>query len=233
MAYGRFGVESSHITLTPEQVLEYSSAAFKHYTPDYDYHNWDHALSVAGGTEAITTKLESKGVVTARGAMAIAATWHDAGYHEDHTSKGFTTKEEYSAALLEEYLSNKPVSDLEKSIMLQSIIATWANYPDHRSPHQLILHRADIANIGGPTDEFIENSIKLWRESQHISGKKIPWQKYVDGASHFIELTYTEHDDESLHNFIDPEDTTLDVNDTPFAMQALVNIKALREIEVE
>ena len=116
--------------------------------------------------------------------------------------------------------------------MLRSINATWAQHPGPRTPYELILHRADIANIGGPTDEFIDNSLSLWAETQHISGKKLSWQKYVDGASSFIQLTYTEHDSESLQNFIDPEDTTVDVYDVPFKEQALRNIVALQEFDV-
>jgi hypothetical protein len=233
MAYGRFDVERKLIKLTPDQVIEYSSAAAKHYTTDYAYHNWNHALSVASGTEIIAGKLEAKGLVIAKGALAVAAAWHDAGYHEDHTSKGFATKEAYSAASLEEYLSGKTVGEWERSMMLQSITATWAHYPDPRTPYELIMHRADIANIGGPTDEFIDNSLNLWRETQYISGKKISWQKYVDSASNFIQLTYTEHDTESLENFLDPEDTTVDVNDVPFKEQALKNIEALQEWDVQ
>ena len=232
MAYGRFDVKQKLLELTPDQVSEYSFDAAKHYTNDYEYHNWNHALAVVSGTEIISGKLEARGLTIAKGALAVAAAWHDAGYHQDHVSKGFETKEAYSAALLEEYLSNKHIGEFEKSIMLSSINATWAQYPDPRTPHELIMHRADIANIGGPTDEFIDNSLKLWAETQHISGKKISWQKYVDGATEFIRLTYAEHDSESLENFIDPSDTTVDVNNIPFREQALRNIAALKELDV-
>ena len=232
MAYGRFDTPKQLITLEADQVLEYAAAAQKHYRPDYQYHNWEHALSVASGTEIIAQKLRTRGITVAQGALAVAAAWHDAGYHEDHTSAGFHTKEGYSAALLEEFLEDKPVGIFEKTLMLKSIIATYSGHAELRMPYELILHRADIANIGGPTDEFISNTIKLWHEQQLITGNKIPWLKFIEGSAHFVRLTATEHDEESLAHLIDPEDTTLDVNDLPFRIAALENLEKLASYEM-
>ena len=231
MAYGRFGVPENFLTLTTDQVAEYSAAAQVHYRADYPYHNWNHAMAVASGTESISNKLERKGLIIAKGALAVAAAWHDAGYHENHLSKGFDTKEEYAAVLLDQFLDNKLVGDWERSMMSKAIIATWANYEGPRSPYELILHRADIANIGGPTDEFIENSLRLREESFYTVGKVPPWEEYVKGAGNFIEMTADEHDHESLYHYIDPQDTTLDVNDVPFKHAALINLKALQEFD--
>jgi len=231
MAFGRFEVFKRDLTLTPDQVLEYSAQAQKQYRPDFDYHNWDHALAVTYGTEVIATKLEARGLVIAKGALAVAAAWHDAGYHEDHLAKGFKTKELYSAALLDDFLEDKPVGELEKAIMRSAIIATWAGHTDLRTPYELILHRSDIANIGGPTDEFIENSLKLRKETELITGKPLNWQKYVDGAAGFITATVNEHHHESIKHLIDIKDTTIDVHDTPFGEQALKNLKALKRFD--
>jgi hypothetical protein len=233
MAYGRFDVPKEFLTLTADQVEEYSAAARVHYRADYPYHNWNHALVVASGTEIIARKLERKGQTIATGALAVAAAWHDAGYHENHLAKGFTTKEEYSAALLDEFLEHKHVSDWERSMMSKVIIATWSQYDGPRTPYELILHRSDVANIGGPRDEFIQNSLLLREESLHIVGKIALWDDYVKGAGVFIEFTADEHDDESLFHFIDPLDTTLDVNDLPFKQTALANLEALRDFEAQ
>lgn len=232
MAYGRFDVPKERLTLGADQVLEYSAAAQKHYRPDYPYHNWNHALSVASGTEIIASKLEDRGLTIAKGALAIASAWHDAGYHENHTAKGFDTKELYSAALLEEYLSDKPVGDFEKSLMLKAIIATHNGHDELRTPYELVLHRADIANIGGPLDEFIESSIKLWREHQHITDLSIDWEEHVYNSAKFIEFTAQEHDHESIKHLIDPQDTTLDVNDLPFSATAQNNLTYIQEHEI-
>ena len=52
MAYGRFGVPENFLTLTTDQVAEYSAAAQVHYRADYPYHNWNHAMAVASGTKS-------------------------------------------------------------------------------------------------------------------------------------------------------------------------------------
>lgn len=232
MAYGRFDAPKGCLTLTSDQVAEYSAAAQVHYRADYPYHNWNHAVTVVSGTEIIAEKLERKGHLIAKGALAVAAAWHDAGYHENHSVKGFETKEAYSAALLDQFLEDKLVGEWERSMMSKAIIATWSNYAGPRAPYELILHRADIANIGGPTDEFIESSLKLREESAYTTDRLLTLEEYVRGAGRFIEMTADEHDDESLFHYIDPVDTTLDVNEAPFKVTALANLKALRRLEV-
>ena len=232
MAFGRFDVDPGLLSLTPDQVMEYSAAAARHYSPDYDYHGLNHALETASGTEVIAEKLESRGLTIAKGALAVAAAWHDAGYHENHIAKGFKTKEEYSAALLEKYLEDKPVGEWERTMMSRSIIATWAGHTALRTPYELILHRSDIANIGGPTDEFINHSINLWHETTYVTGKPLSWQQYTSGAAKFIEMTVDEHDRESLRHFIDTSDTTIDVNKMVFRTQAYRNLAALDELEM-
>ena len=227
MAYGRFDVPKDWITLTPDQVAEYSTAAEGHYRPDFQYHGWGHALDVAHGTEVISDKLQSRGYTIVKGALAIAGAWHDAGYHEDHMQKGFDTKEEYSASLLEKYLENRPMGEFERAIALNAIVATWSGFEGARTPYELILHRADIANIGGPEDEFLANSVKLWQERILTSGKQIAWDEYVADAVVFIAETIEEHDQESLHHFIDPSETVLDVNEGVFKDAAYRNMGVL------
>lgn len=231
MAFGRFDVPKERLTLTDDQTLEYSQAAQQYYRPDYLYHNWNHALAVASGTEIIADKLEARGLTIAKRAIAVASAWHDAGYHENHIAKGFETKELYSAALLDEYLRDKPVGEFEKSLMRQAIIATYSGHSELRTPYELILHRADIANIGGPLDEFVDSNVKLWREHQVTTGDSIDWDEHVKNSAKFIEFTAEEHDHESIKHLIDPEDTTLDVNDLPFRTTALRNLEYIQEHE--
>lgn len=216
-------------TLSPDQVDEYVEAARRHYSDEMPYHNWGHALDVIGGVESIADKLEAKGVYIDRGAMAVAAAWHDAGYYESHTKKGFSTKERYSAALLSDFLEGKPVNErVKRTLMLNPIIATVHEHPENRLPAELILHRADIANIGGPTEGFMESSIKLWRE-----GGFTDWGRHVRMSEHFIDFCIVEHERESRARLMDPGDFTVDVYDEPFADAATRNLEALREMTEE
>lgn len=230
MTYGRFDVPKDWITLGPDQVAEYSAAAEVHYSTDLEYHNYrDHASEVALGVDVIADKLEERGHVIARGALIVAAYWHDVEVHEDHSKKGFKTKESYSAALLGRYLQGRPVGEYEKVIMLNAIDATYAGFEGLRSPYELILHRSDIANIGGPLEEFLANSGKLWREQVFTTGRDISWQAYVEAAIPFIVKTIEEHDRESVAYGLELNDTVIDVNNEPFRIAAARNMAALME----
>ncbi len=225
MLYQRFN--SSEIdTYAPGQVEEYVAAAEAHYTYRLPYHNWDHAVSVMEGVDTIADKLDAKGVKIARGTLKIAAAWHDAGYHQNHAALDFSTKEDYSAALLDTYLEDKPVTHIQKQLMRSAIVATWHLHPEHRTPPEMILHRADTANIGGPADRFVENNVLLWREAR-TKGHPVPWSDNLRATDRFVRLLAAEHDHESLLQNIDPEDTTVDVNDQPFAATAKRNLDIL------
>lgn len=228
MRYQRF--ESPDIdTLSEDHVEELVAAARKHYTDRLPYHNWHHATATIAGVDRIAEKLSYHNVSIARNALRIAAAWHDAGYHENHAAKGFTTKEDYSAALLEEHLTSEPVNPLFREIMHTAIVATWHLHPEQRTPPQMILHRADTANIGGPTDEFIENNKLLFREAQ-LRGYLLSWSQHVAQTDHFVKLLAAEHDHESLLQNIEAEDPTVDVHDMPFRDAALRNLDALHGI---
>jgi len=228
----RFNFPHEFVSITAEQAEEYVDAASQRYTSSLPYHNWDHARDVIRGTETITQKLSENGVISAAGALAVAAAWHDAGYQENHITKGFLTKEDYSSFLLESFLEGKPVGKYEKDVMLRAIKETWIGHKELRTPTPLILHRADIANIGGPTEAFIENTKKLWAEEKFTSGDgNASWDQFIKKADYFVRFTSAEHDYESLSHGLDAHRTTLDVNDTPFGQAVDLNLEALRSLE--
>lgn len=229
MKYQRFS--APHVdTFQPDQVEEYIAAAQGHYTDAYRYHNWSHAVSVMEGVDTIADKLEAQGIKIARNTLRIAAAWHDAGYHRNHAALDFSTKEEYSAALLGDYLQDKPVTNLQRNLMQTAIIATWHHHAELRTPPQIILHRADIANIGGPTDAFIENNILLLQEARH-KGVYPSWRQHLAQTDSFVRLLVAEHDYESLLQDVQPNDPTVDVYDEPFGVAALRNLDALHGID--
>jgi hypothetical protein len=229
MNYQRF--QSPDIgTLDEEQVEELISAARKYYTDRLPYHNWDHAVATIDGVDKIADKLVGYNVTIAHNALRIAAAWHDAGYHENHSTKGFVTKEDYSAALLDEHLRHEPVEPLFRKLMHTAIVSTWHLHPELRTPPQMILHRADTANIGGSTDEFIGNNILLFREAQ-VRGHSTTWSQHVAQSDQFIKLLVAEHDHESLLQNVEAEDSTVDVYDIPFREAAFRNLEALYGID--
>lgn len=230
MAYERFQAPVELLTLTnPDKVKAFSNAAKKHYSPGLRYHNWDHALVVMRGVEIIAKKLETKGVHVALGALTVAAAWHDAGYSE--TRPEYKTKEAYSAHLLDEFLKEKPVSAFEHQLMRNAILATWHGHKDLRTPHELILHRADIANIGGPTAAFLDNTVNVWLEGNKTTKTPLPWLEYVRNTGNFMGTVVREHDTESTRHYIALDDTTVDANVIPFRQAATANWEALKNIK--
>lgn len=226
MIYHRFDTPKLSLSLTDAQTESYVAEAKKFYTPDYEYHNFDiHAQEVIDGVKTITSKLGRQGIVTPTNALIVAAAWHDAGYHEDHKALGFETKEAYSAYLLDQFLKEEQVSEYERLVMLSAINATTHNYQG-RSAYDLILHRADTANIGGPAEKFIEKNILIFKELQHTHGPT-PWDTHVRQSHGFIQSLVAEHGRESTDHAVEPSDTTIDVHDTPFALAALSNLRVL------
>lgn len=229
MINAQFGVPAEYRdTFTADQTDDFIAAAEKYYTPRLAYHNWDHALDVIRGVDVIADKLEETGVLIGRNALKIAAAWHDAGFHENRMAE-FSTKEQYSSYLLGQFLADKRVDErVERTLMRQPIEATFHRYHKHRMPADLVLHRADIANIGGPLDGFLEANTKLWFENSGFG--KVGWLRHIDQTARFVEFTAIEHDYESLIRNVELHDTSVDVNDEVFSQAAARNIAALREI---
>ncbi|HEY8885960.1 MAG TPA: hypothetical protein VIM31_00455 [Candidatus Microsaccharimonas sp.] len=229
MINAQFGVpEQYRDTFSPDQVEEYIAAAEQHYDSFLNYHNWEHAQDVMRGVDVIADKLEAQGVLIGRNALKIAAAWHDAGFHEN-TPEEFHSKEEYSAYLLDTFLEDKHVPEAVRVVLMYNpIVATFHKHPAHRNPAELVLHRADTANIGGPVEGFLEANAKIWHEGGGHGTQG--WLQHVNQTARFVEFTAIEHDYESLMRNVELTDTSVDVNDELFSFAAARNSAALREI---
>lgn len=227
MTYQRFA--ASKIDDYPAGFVTNCMTAAQAEYSDLPYHNWHHAQAVIDGVTIIADKLHHHGITTARHSLLIAAAWHDSGYHRDHTALGYPTKEAYSAALLLQYLTDTPVTTAQKQLLHDVIVATWHHYPTKRTPLQTILHRADIANIGGPASQFTANSYLLWHEACQ-RGTPRSWHQHCQQSAAFITALQAEHRRESQLNGLNPHDTNLDVNNEPFLIAAKRNQAILAEL---
>lgn len=205
-----------------EDVGKFVEAAQSHYTYDLEYHNWGHAKAVMEGVDELVERAAHRDIKLARNALQVAAAWHDAGFHEDHTRFGFPTKEHYSAFLLNEYLADKPVSDEDKQLMNDAILGTIHN-ATRASLDTLALHRADIANIGGPYPLFLKNNIALWKEQAYFTGTLPVWSKSVASLRGFVEGLIKEAEIE-MPRLGEP----IGENDS-FDVQALQNVERLEQ----
>lgn len=177
--------------LSKHQVDEFILAAKEHYTDAIEYHNWSHVEAVMAGVEALSERAETRGITLAKEALLVAAAWHDAGFHEDHVSLGFETKEHYSAYLADTFLQSKDIDESTRRLVERAILGT-IHSAVREDLDTLCLHRADVANIGGDYPTFLKNNIALWREHLTMTGTGIAWDEWVKSSNHFVDFCIQE-----------------------------------------
>ena len=74
--------------------------------------------------EVLVERCLREGVPINREVVYCALLFHDAGYHEDHISKGFTSKEEYSAHLAVQCLRAKAIPEDTIKRVVAAILST-------------------------------------------------------------------------------------------------------------
>ena len=140
--------------------------AKRHYDSSLPYHNWDHALEVAENACDLADRFAARGGKRLHpGVLATAGAWHDAGFAEDHDALGFETKEHYSAQLAADHLNEckRPPAFIEE---VRTAILGTIHHAARDNLYALVLHRADIANIGGPYKPFMVSAYKLFMEAR-------------------------------------------------------------------
>lgn len=173
------------------KIEEFSLAAQHYYSDRLPYHNWSHAVAVMEEVDKLSERLSRRTRRLARGALHIAAAWHDAGFHEDHTKLGFETKEHYSAALAEHYLKAQGADDSTRKVVRVAILGT-IHSAERPSINAVILHRADVANIGDTYKNFLAANIKLWHEHSLLNGTPVSWADHQRSSARFVEFSAQE-----------------------------------------
>jgi hypothetical protein len=157
------------------------------YTDELAYHNWYHALDVAAAVVDLAARCEARGMRLNVGMLAVAAAWHDAGFQEDHKRWGYDTKEQYSAALLHDFLSRKKVEPIFVSHAQAAILGTTHKH-ERLTSDTLALHRADIANFGYNYDLFGRHTLNLLQEARRYDPTLTfeLWKSRVNGLIEFV-----------------------------------------------
>ncbi len=161
-------------------------AAEQHYSYELPYHNWDHAQTVMEEVEKVAERAEMRGVLLSRQALQVAAAWHDAGYHEDHTLHNASIKEDYSIQLFNDHLASEQydLSPNDAMTVKAAIRGTIHQWP-YRKKHGLALHLADVANLGGPYEAFVANTKLLYQEATLLNNTPLTWSQYAHGVPSF------------------------------------------------
>lgn len=159
--------------------------AKEHYSPNLEYHNWQHAEDVMVRVLELAKEVRVYGIELDATVLEVAAAWHDAGFAEDHTALGFKTKEHDFAYLAKQYLKTRGQSNVFIEKVVTAILGT-IHHAEREDLHALALHRADIANIGGPYAAFYRNTTLLYHEARYFC-RTPTWNDWVIGTGRLID----------------------------------------------
>ena len=177
--------------ITGVNIEQLTEPARGFYSSALPYHNFNHAKEVDAQAWLLAEQLENVGVEVNRDVVQVAAFWHDAGYIENHLQLGFQTKEQYSAHLADEFLKTHGTNDIFRRAVHNTILATTDGV-SRQTVEELLIHRSDIANIGGLYEEFREHTINLWNENDVLGKPHIPWDKWKHRVAALISKTIAE-----------------------------------------
>jgi predicted metal-dependent HD superfamily phosphohydrolase len=157
------------------------------YNPKLPYHNFQHALRAVEVGLKIANRCEREGLGINRVVVYYALLFHDAGYHLDHKNEGYNTKEEYSAFLAGESLQKAGVNDKIIKLTQKAILATTQS-AEFCSIEETIVRVADLSEMAGVYEAFLDNNKKLKEEQELLTGKEIHWEEWKEQTNKVIKF---------------------------------------------
>lgn len=148
------------------------------YSDALPYHNFGHALVVAGAGEEIVRRCREEGIRIEDDVVYYALLLHDAGYHENHLALGYASKEAYSAQLARELLAEFGISARKIAKVAAAILSTMRD-ASFRSVEQKAVRAADLSGLAADYETFLRNSRLLHREVELLTGKPLSWSVWV------------------------------------------------------
>jgi predicted metal-dependent HD superfamily phosphohydrolase len=161
------GIRNAHL----EQV------AAELYSDQMPYHNFNHVFGTLVAAELLVERCLKEDIRINSEVVYFALLFHDAGYHEDHISKGFTTKEEYSALLAVQYLRTEAVSEDTIKRAVAAILST-ERHAQPTSNEEKVVRAADLAGLASDYKNFRSDVEKLRQESEMLTGRKVAWDEW-------------------------------------------------------
>lgn len=155
------------------------------YDERLPYHNFEHALKVLERVEAIVARCQTENVPINIDVVRYAALFHDAGYIEDHRALGYESKESYAAALARPVLTShglsaSTIANVERTIMATQLDAILQSNEDKA------MRAADIGNLQGDYEEFVDSNRRLKAEAELLGGRPITWATWKHGTEDIV-----------------------------------------------
>ena len=148
-----------------------------------------------------------------------ALLFHDAGYHEDHLTRGFDTKEAYSADLSEHALRDHGVDEETIGKVKAAILSTHIDARCHSNEDKAV-RASDLSGLAAEYSVFKLNAIRLRQEHELMHAESVSWDDWKLGVK------------ERLEQFLKEElELTSDYRDvngnSVFHIRTMENIKTL------
>jgi predicted metal-dependent HD superfamily phosphohydrolase len=169
------GIRNAHL----EQV------AAELYSDQMPYHNFNHVLGTVAAGAVLVERCLKEGVPISGEVVYYALLFHDAGYHESHISKGFTSKEEYSAHLAVQCLRTEAIPEDTIKRVVAAILSTQRD-TQFTSNEEKAVRAADLANLASDYETFRSNVEKLHQEYGMLTGRKVAWDEWKTSVKETI-----------------------------------------------
>ena len=156
-------------------------AAEQYYDPSLPYHNFGHVISTLEKARELIDRCKKECIEIDEGVVICALLFHDAGFIENHTAKGFPTKEHYSADIARREMEKLKISETSIHKVQTAIVETQRD-SEPTSIESKIVRVADLSGVAMTYEVFQENAERLRLEHEMLSGEKVEkavWRKQV------------------------------------------------------
>lgn len=147
------------------------------YSAELPYHNFGHIRTVIRKGDEIVGRCRRENVDIHEDVVYYALLYHDAGYHEDHTAKGYDSKEAYSADLAEEQLSGNGIDAVILKKIKAAILCTHVD-AHCVSNEDRAVRAADLAELAADYRVFKKNTLDLKKELEIQIGSPVSWGEW-------------------------------------------------------
>ena len=151
------------------------------YDAALPYHNFQHALSVAEEGRRIVSRCRAEGIAIDANVVHYACLLHDAGYREDHTARGFESKEAYSADLADDVLERCGVDRRTAAAVHEAILSTHCDAHCGTGEARAV-RAADLSGLAAEFASFRDDALKLKCEHELMTGEDVSWDRWREEA---------------------------------------------------
>ena len=157
------------------------------YSDQMPYHNFNHVLGTVAAGAVLVERCLKEGVPIDSEVVYYALLFHDAGYHENHISKGFTSKEEYSAHLAVQCLRAEAIPEDTIKRVVAAILSTQRD-TQFTSNEEKAVRAADLTGLASDYETFRSNVGKLHQECETLTGRKVAWDEWKTSVKEIIKF---------------------------------------------